>query len=100
MFIVIYIQARPYFYTSHTQSLLEAESEGGGFNAQSLPNPEEESHDDGWSISQIFGVAIGTAAAAYMVAVVVGVAIGGAVWVRRRRPATPNTEALPLVKRL
>ena len=98
------MQSHPYFYTSKTEAILMAQAAaGGGFNSESLPESEQHSDDeeDGWGIGQIFGVAIGSAATAYVVAVMVGVAIGGTVWLRRRRQVTnkPDNEKIPLVKR-
>ena len=74
----------------------------GGFGAESLPGDQGgDSPDSGRGLGQIFGMAIGGAAIAYLAVVVVGVAIGGTVWVRRRRRlAGPDSEAIPLVKRL
>ena len=93
-------QASPYFYTDRTKALLEGQSQG--FNSQSLPNEEEtgnsDDNKDGWSVGQIFGVTIGVAATAYAALVLVGVAIAGAVWVRKRRRGN-DSEAIPLVKR-
>ena len=94
------MQSHPYFYTEKTEAVLMAQAAAGGFNSESLPESEQHSDDeeDGWGIGQIFGVAIGSAATAYVVAVMVGVAIGGTVWLRRRRQVTDN-EKIPLVKR-
>jgi hypothetical protein len=91
--------AHPYFYTSRTQSLLDAQAQSGGFNAQSEPDPNEDGQDNsGWSLGQIFGVAIGSAATSYLV---VAVVVGMIVWARRRRhQASPNSEIIPLVKKL
>ena len=99
LYLHLFPQAHPYFYTSRTQSLLDAQAQSGGFNAQSEPDPNESSQgDSGWSLGQIFGVAIGSAATAYLV---VAVAVGMVVWARwRRHQASPNSEAIPLVKRL
>jgi phospholipase B1 len=97
----------PYIFTDRTMERLAAvrQSQGkeGEFNAQSDPSSQEQSGDNssGWSLGQIFGVTVGTAAAAYMGLVVVGVVVGGVAWGRRRRRrANPNTETIPLVKKL
>ena len=99
MYFHLLPQAHPYFYTSRTQSLLDARAQSGGFNAQSEPDPSEDGQGDSrWSLGQIFGVAIGSAATSYLV---VAVVVGVIVWARRRRRrASPNSEAIPLVKNL
>lgn len=97
------MQDYPYFYTSRTQAILNAQAQNDGdFNSQSLPSEEKtenDENDDAWSLGQIFGVTIGVAATSYMALVVIGGIIGGVVWVKRRRRAQPNNEAIPLVKK-
>jgi phospholipase B1 len=92
-----------YIYTSRTRAMLDARAQGeGGFNSQSLPNEQTEDGEEGdgeWSLGQIFGVTIGTAAVGYLVVVVVVGVVGGVVWVRRRQRAHLNGDAIPLVKR-
>ena len=81
----------------------QSQGKEGEFNAESDPSSQEQSKDNssGWSLGQIFGVTVGTAAAAYMGLVVVGVVIEGVTWGRRRRRrANPNIETIPLVKKL
>ena len=87
-------------------AMKESQGKDGGFNAQSEPSSTGEEGGGGdssseWSLGQILGVAVGSAAVAYLAVVVLGVVIGGVVWARRRRRrANPNTETIPLVKKL
>ena len=83
----------------------QSQSQEGGFNVESLPSGNQDGdnsdNDSGWSLGQILGVTIGGAAVAYMGVVLVGVVIWGVVRVRRRRRwSNPNSEDIPLVKKL
>lgn len=96
-------QAHPYFYTSKTQSLLE---ENGRFNAQSAPEPDDQSDiqnsaddqsssDDGkLSTGQLIGIVFGSAVALVAVMVVV---IGVAMWVSKNQRADSDNETVVLI---